>query len=168
MVTRHGTKWAVVTGAAVALIALMWPIYKFGVVFGVWQPFTKPPGISSAAHYVSWIEDGTWFDCAVDLKRNVNTCKAWDSDGRLQADGDFRLECQGRAATNAELRPSSVSSSGGRGFAIYLFGKDGARSQTLVPVTNGRQNPCPKVTITYPSSSEVPRSPSERDGVPKK
>jgi hypothetical protein len=136
----------------IALIITARPIYIFGVVFGLWQPWNRPLGVSPAARYVSWIEDGTWFDCAVDSMRNVDTCKAWDSNGRVLADGDFRLECQGRAATNAELRPSSVDSSGGHGYAIYLFGKDGARSQTLVPVTNQQQNPCPQVEVTYPSS----------------
>lgn len=151
--TKCRVKWAVAIGVSVALIALARPIYIFGVVFGIWQPMTRPTGVSSTARYVSWIEDGTWFDCAVDSKRNVNTCKAWDSDGRLLADGDFRLECQGRAATKAELRPSAVSSSGGHGYAIYLYGDKGARSRTLVPVTTEVQNPCPKVTITYPGES---------------
>lgn len=152
-------KWAVAIGVVVAMIALARPIYIFGVVFGIWQPMTRPPSVSSAARYVSWIEDGTWFDCAVDSKRDVDTCKAWDSDGRLLAAGDFRLECQGRAATKAELHPSSVSSSGGHGYAIYLFGKEGAHSRTLVPVTNEQQNPCPQATITYPPSSPAGEMP---------
>jgi hypothetical protein len=168
MARSRAIKWVVAVGAVVALIALVRPTYIFGVVFGIWQPLTKPPGVSSAARYVSWIEDGTWFDCTVDSKRNVNPCKAWDSNGRLLADGDFRLECQGRAATNAELRPASVSSGGGHAYAIYLFGKAGGRSRTLVPVDSAQQNPCPQVTITYPSSFGAARSQGEGGGNPKK
>jgi len=163
---KRRVKWAVAIGVAIALIALARPIYVFGVVFGIWQPITRPPGVSLVARYVSWLEDGTWFDCAVDSRRNVDTCKAWDSDGRLLAAGDFRLECQGRAATKAELHPSSVSSSGGRVYAIYLFGKDGARSRTLLPITSEQQNPCPQATVTYgPSSGPAGSPPGE---LPKK
>jgi hypothetical protein len=145
--TKRQTKCAVTVGVAVFLIAVTPRIYIFGVTFGLWQPLTRPLGVSSTARYVSWIEDGTWFDCVVDSKRNVDTCRAWGSDGRLLADGDFRLECQGRAATEAELRPSSVDSSGGRGYAIYLFGEQGARSRTLLPVTSENQNPCPQTRV---------------------
>ena len=126
------------------------PLYILGVVFGIWQP--RPHDVTPAARYVSWIEDGAWFDCAVDSRRDVDVRKAWDSDGRLIASGHFRLECLGRAAAKAELRPSSVNSSGGHAYAIYLFGENGARSRTLVPVTSEGQNPCPQVTITYPGS----------------
>ena len=165
-ITRRRVKGAVVICIGVALIAMARPVYIFGVVFGLWQPWTRPFGVSSSARYVSWIEDGTWFDCAVDSKRNMNVCRAWDSSGRLLADGDFRLECQGRAATKAELRPSSISSSGGHCYAIYLYGKEGARSRSLVPVTSEQQNPCPQTTITYPSSSGDAGSPPR--GLPRK
>ena len=143
----------------VAMIALARPIYIAGVTVGVLQPLTRPSGVSGSARYVSWIEDGIWFDCGVDSKRNVDTCKAWDSNGRLLAFGDYRLECEGRAATEAELRPSFV---GGPDSAIYLFGKDGPRSKTLLPVTNQQQNPCPRVTVTYPPSSGEEESPADK------
>jgi hypothetical protein len=151
MVSTRQRVMAVVTGVALATLA--WPAYILGVVLGLWQPLQRPSGVSLSARYVSWIEDGTWFDCVADSRRNVDVCKAWDSNGRVLADGDYRLECQGRAAVGNELRPSSVSSSGGHGHAIYLFGQEGARTRTLVPVTNERQAPCPEVRITYPSPS---------------
>lgn len=147
--TKRGTRWAAVV-VTVVMTAVARPVYIVGVAFGIWQPLSRPSDVSSAARYVSWIEDGTWFDCAVDSKRNVNSCKAWDSSGQLLADGDFRVECQGRAATKAELRPSFVSSSGGHGYAIYLYGKEGARSLALLPVTSAVPAPCPNVSISYP------------------
>jgi len=146
-------KWLAVAVALAGLGFAVHPLYVEGVIFGLWQPLQRPPGVSSKAHYVSSIEDGTWFDCSVDLVKNVDTCKAWDSYGAPLADGDFRLECLGRAATAKELRPSSVSSSGGHAYAIYLFGEHGARDLTLVPVSNEHPKPCPEVTITYPKTS---------------
>ncbi len=73
------------------------------------------------------VEDGTWFDCRVDVRRNVDVCRAWDDTGRVLANGDFRLECQGRAATELELRPSGVSRGDGRVYGITLFGAKGYR-----------------------------------------
>lgn len=116
------------------LAAAAWPTYILGVAFGLWQPLTRPSSVSASAHYVSSVEDGTWFDCSVNVERNVNSCKAWDFGGHLIADGEFRLEGKDRAATASELRPSSVISSGGRAYMIYLFGKAGAKSGVLVPV----------------------------------
>jgi hypothetical protein len=136
-------------GLVVGLFAGAQPIYVFGVTFGLWQPWTRPPSVTRRARYVSRIEDGTWFDCSVDSKRDVDVCKAWDSYGRALADGDFRLECQERAATASELRPSSVVSGGGRAYMIYLFGTQGAQSRALVPAAGGSPAPCPRVTVTY-------------------
>ena len=118
------------------LIVAAWPVYILGVAFGLWQPLTRPQGVSASAKYVSSIEDGTWFDCSVNSTRNVNTCKAWDFEGRLLADGDFRLEGKDRAATKAELKPSAVLSNGGHAYMIYLFGKAGAQSDILVQVND--------------------------------
>lgn len=122
------------SAVAILSIAATWPVYILGVVIGLWQPLTRPSAVPSSAHYVSSIEDGVWFDCFVEPRRNVDTCKAWDFGGRLLADGDFRLEGEDRAANSAELRPSAVISSGGHAYMIYLFGKDGAYSRVLVPV----------------------------------
>lgn len=128
--------WVLLTGAlaiATILVAIR-PIYIQGVIYGIWQPLNRPPNVSAKAHYVSWIEDGNWFDCSVDHERNVDVCKAWDSNGRPMADGDFRLDGENRAANESELRPSDVDVSDGRTYAIYLFGKQGARSKTLIPI----------------------------------
>jgi hypothetical protein len=152
MVSKHWIVLSMAVGIGLALIVLVPGVYVCGVVFGLWQPVTRPPGVSATARYVSRIEDGTWFDCSVNSERNVDICKAWGSDGRFLADGDFRLECEARPATKAELRPSAVNSSGGHAYAIYLFGERGAESKILVPVTNWRDTPCPQVTITYPSA----------------
>ncbi len=116
------------------LAAGVWPAYSLGVAFGFWQPLTRPSSVSASAHYASQLEDGTWFDCSVDLKRNVDVCKGWDSYGRLLANGDFRLDGEDRAASAAELRPAWVDSGGGHAYYIYLFGKEGAEDRVLVPV----------------------------------
>jgi hypothetical protein len=164
---------AIAVGLTVVALALVRPTYNFGVVFGIWQPFTRPPGVSAAARYVSDVEGGTWFDCSVDTKRNVDVCSAWDPDGRALGGGDFRLECEGRAATKSELKPSSVISSDGQSYMIYLYGKDGAESRTLVSVTRDGKGGCPfQVTITYPDASlepsQSPHAASQppRSGVP--
>lgn len=129
------TRIIIIVGVA-AVVA--WPIYLLGALLGLWQPWTRPPGVSATAHFVSSIEDGTWFDCEVDAIKNVNRCKAWDYQGQLVANGEFRLEGTNRAATRSELRPSSVISSGGHAYMIYLFGADGAQSRVLMPVNTSR------------------------------
>lgn len=121
-------------GAAILAIALAGPVYKLGIVLGLWQPATRPASVSESAHYVSLVEDGTWFDCRVDSKRNVDVCRAWDANGKLIAAGDFRLEGENRAAEKSELHPSWVATSDGRAYMIYLFGKHGAFTSALVPV----------------------------------
>jgi hypothetical protein len=121
------------TGLA-ALVAAV-PAYHLGIVFNLWQPLTRPRGVSSSAHYVSIVEEGTWFDCHVDFKRNVDACKAWDPDGRLIADGDFLLEEENRPASESELRPTHVACGDGHVWRIDLYGKDGNFSKTLVPVS---------------------------------
>src|SRR5579884_1262648 len=100
-------------------------IMTVGVVNGFTEAPPRPPSVPRSAHYVDRIEDGTWFDCSVDTRRNVDLCKAWDDRGVLIADGAFRLEDEDRAATTAELHPSLVLSSGGKAYMIYLFGKQG-------------------------------------------
>lgn len=127
-------KWISVVSAGVILIVVVRPVYILGAVLGLWQPLTRPASVSLAARYVSRIEDGIWFDCVVDTKRNVNVCKAWDDKGHLIADGDFRLKGENRAATQAELRPSAVMSGDGHAYMIYLFGNQGAHSKVLIPV----------------------------------
>jgi hypothetical protein len=131
---KYMVKRVLAIALGISVAAVMWLLYVLGVTFGLWQPLTRPAGVAASAHYVSQVEDGTWFDCTVDDHRNVDHCQAWDYSGRLIAQGDFRLEGEDRAASKAELRPSSVASSGGHAYAIYLFGKAGARSKTLVPI----------------------------------
>jgi len=123
----------IVIGIGAVLFAAAWPLYNLGVAFRLWQPL-RPAGVSPSARYVSLIEDGTWFDCTVDSQRNVNVCRAWNTSGKLVADGQFRLEGDGRAAIGSELRPSRVLGTDGKAYMIYLFGEHGALSRALVPV----------------------------------
>jgi len=100
--------------------------YLFGVVSGWWNPLVRPAGVSPTAHYVFIWESAGWFDCSVDHQENVNVCKAWDATGRLCASGRFRLKGEGRAATEAELKPSALGPTelDGSTRTIYLFGPD--------------------------------------------
>ena len=132
----NNRRYLAVLFSAIAMLVAPFA-YRVGVVFGLWQPVTRPPQVPNAAHYVSSIEDGTWFVCTLDSSRDLNFCKAWDPYGNVLADGEFRIECQGRAANLLELRPSRVSRSAGKTFAIFLYGADGSESgPTLVPVTS--------------------------------
>ena len=82
--------------------------YSVGITLGFRQPLVRPTTVSAGAKYVSIIKNGTWFDCSIDSRRNVNVCTAWDYKGRLLITGDFRLKGQNRAATKDELYPSAI------------------------------------------------------------
>jgi hypothetical protein len=121
------------------VLAAAWPAYNVGIALGLWQPITRPIGVSRSARYVSLLEDATWFDCSVDLNRDVDVCKAWTPTGKLIADGEFRLEGEARAASKSELRPSRVLAKNGKAYMIYLVGQRGAFSKALVPVSSERE-----------------------------
>jgi hypothetical protein len=57
---------------AIVLLGLSYPTYVVGVAFNVWQPLTRPRGVPGRARYVEACKSAAWFDCAVDLGRNVN------------------------------------------------------------------------------------------------
>jgi hypothetical protein len=127
---------------ALLLLIFVPRIYENGVWLGFWQPLIRPPGVSKSARYISLVEEATWFDCQVDLKRDVDVCRAWKEDGRLIVNGDFRLEDENRAASKSELRPSRVLLDAGmRSYMIYLFGQNGAFSKILVPVNSSSKMP---------------------------
>ena len=110
-----------------ALAAVLALTYWFGILANWWGPLIRPSGIPASARYVFLWESAEWLDCSVDWERNVNVCRAWDDSGRLLADGDFRLEGENRAATQAELHPSTTGATAESGLAneIYLFGPHG-------------------------------------------
>ncbi len=138
-------KWTILA-ALVAMSSAAAPVvYKLGIAFGLWQPVRRPRGVSPAAQYVSWIEGGTWFECSADMKRNLDFCRAWDEDGRSLGSGAFRIECEDRAATQDQLRPSSAISGGGSLYMIYLFGDRGPQTMTLVHVDSAGRTPCAQV-----------------------
>jgi hypothetical protein len=124
--------------AAVTLIPISWPVYRLGVGFGLWQPVTRPSGVSPRAHYVSGETTAAWFDCSVSRTKNVDVCRAWDDAGHLIAYGDFRLDGEKRAATATELRPSMVQPYPGHPELawIYLSDRKSDFSKTLVPVND--------------------------------
>jgi hypothetical protein len=113
--------------SAVLLAGVGWCAYRSGILLGWWNPLVRPAGVSATAQYVFTWESATWFDCSIDARRDVNVCKAWSSDGRLVAAGDFRLRDENRAARKYELRPSVTgpSDASGRSDVIYLFGPRG-------------------------------------------
>lgn len=126
-------------GLAMATAVLGYALYLTGLWFDLWQPLIRPRGVSSNARFVHVGEGSTWFECSVDSKRNVNPCRAWDSYGKLLADGDFQLVDESRAATVAELRPSMVGSRKADGLSreIYLFGPNGQLMGRLLRQVRG-------------------------------
>ena len=121
----------------VAMIASLRPVYLIGVSLGFWQPLTRPRGVSASARYVDTFKSAAWFDCILDRTKDVNVCRAWDEHGDLIAFGNYRLDGESRAASEAELRPSSVHLYPGHPNLawIYLFGDHGkTEGRTLVPV----------------------------------
>ena len=132
----------------VFFIAAPRPLYLIGVGFGLWQPLTRPVGVSARARYISTMKTEAWFDCSVDNKRNVDTCRAWDDSGNLIAFGNYRLDGENRAATARELRPSAVASYPGHPNLawIYLFKDNNVNGRTLVPV-NGDGQPLERFEV---------------------
>jgi hypothetical protein len=80
--------------------------------------------IKRIARYVDTFKSAAWFDCSIDRTKDVNVCRAWDTNGNLIAFGNYRLDGEGRAATAPELRPSQVHLYLGHPNLawIYLFG----------------------------------------------
>jgi hypothetical protein len=112
------------------------PVYLIGVGLGFWQPIHRPEDVSPRARYVSTLKSAAWFDCSIDRTRGVNPCHAWDDAGRLVAYGNYRLDGEDRAATEAELRPSVLVLYPGHPDRawIYLFKDRTIQGRLLVPV----------------------------------
>jgi hypothetical protein len=107
---------------------VLYPLFVIGVALNFWQPLTRPSGVSRRASHVDAFKSESWFECTVDLHRNVNVCRAWDEQGHLVAFGDYRLDGENRAARPDELRPWNVlcGPNGNPRFAwIHLPGSKG-------------------------------------------
>jgi hypothetical protein len=135
-------KRIVLVFGGLALVASLRPAYLIGVTFGFWQPLTRPSGVSARARYVDTFKSAAWFACSVERTKDVNICRAWDTDGNLIAFGNYRLDRENRAATALELRPSEVHLYPGHPNLawIYLWGAHGSIvGRTLVPVNDAGQ-----------------------------
>ena len=120
-------------------IASLRPVYLIGVSLGFWQPLTRPTSVPKRARYVDTFKSAAWFDCSIDRTKDVNICRAWDTNGNLVAFGNYRLDGENRAATALELRPSQVHLYPGHPNLawIYLFGDHREIvGKTLVPVND--------------------------------
>ena len=117
---RLGVSFLILIGVG----GITYAVYTVGVILGFLQPFQRPPAVSPSARFVHVWESAAWFDCTVDLTRDVNVCRVWDSAGLLRASGNFRLYGMNRAARREELRPSMLgpSNNDGSSDTIYLFG----------------------------------------------
>ena len=106
-----------------SLLVLTLGVVLFARFIGVWGTDNRPSSVPSDAKLVSLIETGTWFQYSFDPIHNANKVKAWDLNGRLLADGYFRLEEENRPATDLELNPSVVQFryDVGKTDYIYLF-----------------------------------------------
>ena len=127
--------------AAVLAAAAFYVVYDMGVWMGEWEPLLHPSGVPSTAHFYSTIEEkqGLWFDCSVDVKRQVNPCRVWEENGRLLVNGDFRIEDGNRMATASELKPTRALWSHGKVYMICLAGLRGACDQMMVPVKENQK-----------------------------
>ena len=131
-----GKKQIALSLVAVVMLGLSYPIYVVGVAFNIWQPVTRPSGVSGRAHYIDAFKSAAWFDCSVDRIKDVDVCRVWDPEGKLVAFGNHRLDGENRAAKAAELRFWHVEDyTGHPNLAwIYLFDH-----RTLVPVNETGQ-----------------------------
>ncbi len=131
-----------VAGIVVSILAaISWPAHQLGVALGFWQPIRRPPSVSTHARYIPAAKSAAWFDCSFGVVTNVDVCRAWDEQGRLVAHGKYRLDGENRAATERELRPSTVIPVPGHPELswIWLFGSKGTFSKVLVPVNEAGQ-----------------------------
>jgi hypothetical protein len=124
--------------ALLTVAGIAWLVYAFGLLSGWWQPLRRPRTVSPAARYVSLESEETWFDCQLDQKKQVDTCRAWDINGKVIVAGDFRLDEEGRAATETELKPSKVLFYNGQVYRICLFSPSGICGRFLVSVAEGQ------------------------------
>ena len=135
-------KRIVLVFCGVALIASLRPAYLVGGNIGFWQPLSRPSGVSARARYVDTFKSAAWFDCSVERTKDVDICRAWDTNGELIAFGNYRLDGENRAARAPGLRPSQVHDYPGHPNLawIYLFGDHGrVMGRTLVPVNDAGQ-----------------------------
>jgi hypothetical protein len=164
-VQRYASNWVMPRSKRAALIgggiifgALAYFVYLIGIGFDLWQPLTRPAGVSSRARYTSDLTRGWWIDCSVDDSHDVDVCKAWDDNGKLVAFGNYRLDEKNRAATEEELRPSVVHPGPPDRPAlawIYLYKGHETRGRLLVPV-NAAGQPLERFEVTFGSDSQCP------------
>ena len=85
--------------------------------YQVYAPMYRPKSVPRYALWVGGADGGAYVHCTLDLTHNANPCTVWnDSTGLVVESGNYRLEKEGRAASEAELQPS-FPDFGGR---IYL------------------------------------------------
>jgi hypothetical protein len=66
----------------------------------------RPPGLPNNAVWVTGAgnsREGRFIDCSVDSARNVNRCRAFYQNGKLDCERDFRLQPGDRFAQRTEL-----------------------------------------------------------------
>ena len=81
--------------------------------------------IPESAVWAGGPDGGAWIECQVASDGKSNPCKVWsDQTGRLEAQGEFHLEREQRAAAKEELRFTGYG-----GTQIYL-----ADNRVLVPL----------------------------------
>jgi len=116
------------------------PVYREGILLGVWPPLTRPYSVPREATHVAGFKFApTWYDCRFDPVKDVNPCRIWSGDGKLMFAGDFRLEDVGHAAPPELLRPSTYQRTS-EGILIDLYGPNkttwGPRLVSVTPRPN--------------------------------
>jgi hypothetical protein len=108
---------------SIALIGIAASLFLAGIIAcdsdAKLEPKTRPSRVPGDAVWVGGADGGAYVRCAVDVIRKVNPCSVWnDYTGDLVESGNYRLQMQGRAATESELRIRFPDFDG----SIYLEG----------------------------------------------
>ena len=91
-------------------------------------PPLRPSQVPQSAVWSGGAEGGAWYDCSVDLERNINVCAVYsEADGKLAFKASYRLKNANRAASSEELKDPVIDVLNGN--CIYLAGQ-----KTLVAV----------------------------------
>jgi hypothetical protein len=87
----------------VLAFALVLPVLSCGPA--ELKPTKRPAGVPADAVWAGGADGGAYILCSLDGARGVDRCSVWnDYTGKTDGPGDYQLEKEHRAATNAELK----------------------------------------------------------------
>ncbi len=87
-------------------------------------PWKRPPNVPQNAVWAGGPDGGAYILCTVDKVRDVNPCSVWNQSSGDMRSGSFRLEKEGRAASQSELNYEGAIITGDHQGTIYLKNGD--------------------------------------------